>query len=183
MAHQRSQVVTRTVTTKQDAVDYLTWTFYYRRLAQNPNFYNLQASFAASLQDCSHSQQVVRGTSCPRLHPTIAPGCMPPRCRKLYAPGSLPAAVRLSDWMESCGAQLTPSSSACFASDRHVSLLQGTSHRHLSDHLSDLIENTLSELEQSRVIAIEVRRHKIAAGPGCSFVANAALQSRRCAQT
>lgn len=36
-------------------------------------------------------------------------------------------------------------------------LLQGTSHRHLSDHLSDLIENTLSELEQSRVIAIEVR--------------------------
>jgi pre-mRNA-splicing helicase BRR2 len=39
-----------------------------------------------------------------------------------------------------------------------VPLLQGTSHRHLSDHLSDLIENTLSELEQSHVIAIEVRR-------------------------
>ncbi len=35
--------------------------------------------------------------------------------------------------------------------------MQGTSHRHLSDHLSDLIENTLSDLEQSRVIAIEVR--------------------------
>lgn len=37
------------------------------------------------------------------------------------------------------------------------SLSQGTSHRHLSDHLSDLIEGTLSDLEQSRVIAIEVR--------------------------
>lgn len=33
--------------------------------------------------------------------------------------------------------------------------MQGTSHRHLSDHLSDLIETTLSDLETSRVIAIE----------------------------
>lgn len=33
--------------------------------------------------------------------------------------------------------------------------MQGTSHRHLSDHLSDLIESTLGDLETSRVIAIE----------------------------
>lgn len=32
---------------------------------------------------------------------------------------------------------------------------QGTSHRHLSDHLSDLIETTLADLEASRVVAIE----------------------------
>lgn len=71
--HLAAEVVTKTITTKQDAVDYLTWSFYYRRLAQNPNYYNLQ----------------------------------------------------------------------------------GTSHRHLSDHLSDLIETTLGDLETSRVIAIE----------------------------
>lgn len=29
--------------------------------------------------------------------------------------------------------------------------LHGTSHRHLSDHLSDLVENTLSDLANSKV--------------------------------
>lgn len=29
------------------------------------------------------------------------------------------------------------------------------SHRHLSDHLSDLVESTLSDLEQSKCISIE----------------------------
>ncbi|KAK9818381.1 hypothetical protein WJX72_011703 [[Myrmecia] bisecta] len=71
--HLAAEIVTRTITNKQDAVDYLTWTFFYRRLAQNPNYYNLQ----------------------------------------------------------------------------------GVSHRHLSDHLSDLIENTLGDLETSKIISIE----------------------------
>ena len=33
--------------------------------------------------------------------------------------------------------------------------MQGVSHRHLSDHLSELVENTLAELEQSKCVAVE----------------------------
>lgn len=32
---------------------------------------------------------------------------------------------------------------------------QGVSHRHLSDHLSDLVESVLADLESSKVIAVE----------------------------
>ncbi|CAH9136752.1 unnamed protein product [Cuscuta epithymum] len=68
-----SEVVSGVIQNKQDAVDYLTWTFMYRRLTQNPNYYNLQ----------------------------------------------------------------------------------GVSHRHLSDHLSELVENTLTDLEASKCVSID----------------------------
>jgi pre-mRNA-splicing helicase BRR2 len=68
-----AEVVTKTIESSQEAVDYLTWTFMYRRLTQNPNYYNLQ----------------------------------------------------------------------------------GTSHRHLSDHVSELVETTLSDLEAARCISID----------------------------
>ncbi|MCL4126057.1 UNVERIFIED_CONTAM: hypothetical protein GTU68_057642 [Idotea baltica] len=71
--HFNAEIVTRTIENKQEAVDYVTWTFLYRRMTQNPNYYGLQ----------------------------------------------------------------------------------GVSHRHLSDHLSDLVENTLQDLEESRCITIE----------------------------
>ena len=68
-----AEIVAGVIENKQDAVDYLTWTFMYRRLTQNPNYYNLQ----------------------------------------------------------------------------------GVSHRHLSDHLSELVENTLNDLEVSKCVAIK----------------------------
>ena len=68
-----SEIVSRTVANKQDAVDFITWSLYYRRLTQNPNYYNMT----------------------------------------------------------------------------------GVTHRHVSDHLSDLVETVLADLEESGLIAIE----------------------------
>jgi pre-mRNA-splicing helicase BRR2 len=49
--HLSAEIVTRVVENKQDAVDYLTWTFYYRRLSQNPNYYNLTGATHRHLSD------------------------------------------------------------------------------------------------------------------------------------
>ncbi|KAF8328166.1 Sec63-domain-containing protein [Cantharellus anzutake] len=68
-----SEITVKTIENKQDAMDILTWTYFYRRMTQNPNYYNLNS----------------------------------------------------------------------------------TSHRHLSDHLSELVENTLNDLVVSKCIAIE----------------------------
>ncbi|GMT33326.1 hypothetical protein PFISCL1PPCAC_24623 [Pristionchus fissidentatus] len=71
--HFNAEIVTKTIENKQDAIDYLTWTLLYRRMTQNPNYYNLQ----------------------------------------------------------------------------------GVTHRHLSDALSELVENTLKDLENSKCITVK----------------------------
>ncbi|ORY79259.1 Sec63 Brl domain-domain-containing protein [Leucosporidium creatinivorum] len=71
--HFNAEIVTKTIENKQDAVDWLTWTWMYRRLVANANYYNMQ----------------------------------------------------------------------------------GTTHRHLSDHLSELVEQTLTDLQNSKAITVE----------------------------
>ncbi|KAH9047169.1 putative RNA helicase [Lactarius hengduanensis] len=68
-----AEIAVKTIENKQDAMDILTWTYFYRRMTQNPNYYNLH----------------------------------------------------------------------------------NVSHQHLSDHLSELVENTLGDLVNSKCIAIE----------------------------
>eukprot|EP00823_Brevimastigomonas_motovehiculus_P004473 TRINITY_DN2963_c0_g1_i1.p1 TRINITY_DN2963_c0_g1~~TRINITY_DN2963_c0_g1_i1.p1 ORF type:complete len:2225 (-),score=605.06 TRINITY_DN2963_c0_g1_i1:245-6919(-) len=71
--HMNAEIIAKRIENVQDAVDYLTWSFFYRRITQNPNYYNMQ----------------------------------------------------------------------------------GVSHRHLSDHLSELVESTLDDLQQAHCISIE----------------------------
>jgi pre-mRNA-splicing helicase BRR2 len=77
--HFNAEIVAGTIEEKQDAVDYLTWTFYYRRLPLNPNYYNLI----------------------------------------------------------------------------------GNSHRHVSDHLSELVDTTFEDLSRSRCVIIEESSSKV----------------------
>ncbi|KAJ1655811.1 Pre-mRNA-splicing helicase BRR2 [Dispira simplex] len=58
--HFNAAVVTRTVENYQDTVDFLTWTFLYRRLTQNPNYYGLQGVTPTHLSD--HLSELVENT-------------------------------------------------------------------------------------------------------------------------
>ena len=41
--HLSAEIVAGTIKTKQEALDYLTWTFFFRRLLQNPTYSELES--------------------------------------------------------------------------------------------------------------------------------------------
>ena len=53
--HFNAEVVSGTIRSLQDGVDFLTWTYFYRRLTRNPAYYHLDdnsdAAVAAHLSD------------------------------------------------------------------------------------------------------------------------------------
>jgi pre-mRNA-splicing helicase BRR2 len=46
-----SEIVTKTVSSLQDAIDYLTWSFLYRRLSKNPTYYGLRDTSNVSISE------------------------------------------------------------------------------------------------------------------------------------
>lgn len=49
--HLNADVVAGTIENKQDAVDWITWSFLYRRISQNPNYYNLAGRTGTHIND------------------------------------------------------------------------------------------------------------------------------------
>ena len=70
---QVAEAVVGTITNKQEAVDWLTYTFFYRRLPQNPNYYNMMGRSHRHIRD--HLSELIEDV-CSVRHPF--PRCVVP---------------------------------------------------------------------------------------------------------
>lgn len=48
--HLNAEIASGTLTSRQNCIDYLTWTYFFRRLTKNPTFYGLEAGSADAIQ-------------------------------------------------------------------------------------------------------------------------------------
>ena len=57
--HLNAEIVAGTITTKQDAMDYVTWTYFFRRLIMNPRYivgnFKGTKSFPVWFEMCRHA--------------------------------------------------------------------------------------------------------------------------------
>lgn len=49
--HLNAEIVAGTITSKQDAMDYITWTYFFRRLLMNPSYYHLEEATDSSISN------------------------------------------------------------------------------------------------------------------------------------
>ena len=88
--HLAAEVSAQTIATKQDALDYLTWTFFFRRIHKNPSFYGLdispeeQSSTVAQTRANDHLVSIVNKSlnelaesKCVEIHSNGDVDCMP----------------------------------------------------------------------------------------------------------
>lgn len=60
--HLNAEIVAGTITSKQDAMDYLTWTYFFRRLLMNPTYYRLEDTSQDSINE--FLSNLVQSTTC-----------------------------------------------------------------------------------------------------------------------
>ena len=60
--HLNAEVVAGTISSKQDAMDYLTWTYFFRRLLMNPTYYRLEDTSQDSINE--YLSNLVQTTTC-----------------------------------------------------------------------------------------------------------------------
>lgn len=58
--HFNAEISAKVIVNKENAIDYLTWTFFYRRLQPNPNYYNLHGT--TTLHVSEHLSELVENT-------------------------------------------------------------------------------------------------------------------------